>query len=300
MEDKKIMANAHRYFKIGIIICILALIFSPFLPWLGCTDERSKEDSEDKETVTKFTSEANIHIYAEYASGDTGDAIEDLSDNIGMVTTFLWLTLIFLILGYLGVIFYKVGRRFEMVGKILALIGCFAFIFAILCLVFNGLCFINVMDLQEATEDNYDDMDDEDVPQYFLGYNYVPLIASLLLMFIGSLLMIRVFQPGISSIRNYYYSYPPQPYQSGPYGRAPPPPPPEDEGYGCPNCGATVSAGMAYCPYCGTSAPPSPPPPPPPSPQRREPMRRMTVFKCPLCEAVIMEPNICPYCGWSK
>ena len=300
MEDKKIIANAHRYFKIGIIICVLALLFSPFLPWLGYTTEEYKKDSEDKETVTRFLGEATIHIYAESnPSGDFGDAIEDLSDNIGMVTAFLWLTLIFLILGYLGVIFYKVGRRFEMAGKILVLIGCFALIFAILCVVFNGLCFMNVMDLQEAVEEGYDDS--SDAPEYFLGYNYVPLIASILLMFIGIFLMLRIFPPTIRSFRSYYYSYPPQPYQSGPYGAPPPPPPPpDDEGFGCPNCGAAIPAGMAYCSQCGASAPPRPPPPPPPSPQRREPMRRMTVFKCPLCEAIIMAPNNCPYCGWRK
>ncbi len=297
MEDRKIMVIAYRYFKMGIIICVLGLLISPFLPWLGYSSEEYEDDGDDKKTVTRYLSENTIHIYGKFYPGDAGDAFEDLSDNIGWVTIFLWLTLIFLLLGYLGVVFYYVGRRFEIPGKILVLIGCFAVIFAILCVIFNGLCFVNVMDLQEAMEDNYGSSSDGS--EYFLGYNYVPLIASIILIFIGLLLIRRVFLPTLRSIRNHYYFYQPKQYQSGPYSGSPPAQPSQHielEGERCINCDAVLSLGIAYCPKCGTSTEPSVSPPP----MQKDPAQRMTVYKCPHCRAIIMEPSKCPYCGWNK
>jgi hypothetical protein len=298
MEDRKVMVKAYRYFKFGIIICILGILISPFLPWLSVTSEEYEEDSDDEKTVTRYLSENTIRMYADYVRGDLGDVYEDLSNNIGLVTTFLWLTLIFLMLGYLGVVFYYVSRKFEIPGKILVLIGCFALIFAILCAIFNGLCFVSVMELQDAYEDDYGGSNDE--PQFFLGYNYVPLIASILLIFIGILLVYRVFLPTLRSVRSQIYFYQSHHYQVGPYGSVLPaqPPPPFQAGeVNCINCGGALSAGMAYCPSCGTSTGHSVSPPPP---DHREPAQKMTVYKCPRCRAIIMDPSKCPYCGWSN
>jgi len=289
MDDRKIMALAYRYFKRGMIICIIAILVSPFLPWVGVIN-----DDEEEGTEVRFLSEGTIHIYGGISYG-TFDAYEDLSDNIGWVTIFLWLTLIFLMLGYLGTVFYYVGRKFEIPAKILVLIGCFALIFAILCVIFNGLCFMNVMELQDAYRDNYGDSSTG--PQIFLGYNYVPLVASIIIMFIGILLIFRVFQPTLRSIRSHIYYYQVQQYHSGPYGGAPPPgPPPPVEGPKCTNCGAIISAGMVYCSKCGlrTDRAGSP------SENRDKQAARTTVYKCPQCRAIIMDPSNCPYCGWNN
>lgn len=322
MPDERLLGFAQKIIIVGIIFCILALIFIPLLPWVGVTSKDTDIDSGDEKDVTNYASEADIIIAAEGGSSGSGgggggsrscpdcglegtrigssggeaecpncgadnwyacqdcytlwcgqcgeeydiygrgssepvvsgeeyanireytseeysndmeEATQNLSDNISYTTIFFWLALLFLILGIIGVTFAFINNRnAETSGKILILIGAFAFIFAILAVIFSGLCFMNVMDMQKATDDFYDENDMDDPPKIFFGYNYLPLIFGILLLIVTLIFFAKVFPKVIRSFRRYppgYYPQaggPPRDYGAPPprYDAGPPPPPP--------------------------------------------------------------------------
>lgn len=156
------LMKTHKLTRIMIIVSIISLIFMPLLPWISSTPG---------ETSGTYINEGFLDIASNaYYSGSSDSAeAAKLNNDLGLISLSFWLVLVFSIVSLIGIAIYKIEKT-PFISHIILLIGCMTIIFGILVIFGHWNFIVHVGDISGYSS-------------VFYGYNYIPLIMGIILLF---------------------------------------------------------------------------------------------------------------------
>ncbi len=166
--DEIFAKKTRKIVLLMILMSLIGVITIPLFPWFGVENEGYNYETDEEVTVTSYTNSGYLHIYAD--TPGTPDEVEDLDGDIRMIELSFWIALILGIIALAGLTLYRTGRM-DGVAHLLLLIAALIIVFSILALVSHF-----------SLMGHLDDLENETDTKISYGYNYIPLIAAIMLL----------------------------------------------------------------------------------------------------------------------
>ncbi len=156
-----------------VILSVIGSVTMPLLPWVAYTVDGETSPYFDYDPdYTNYSNDATIIASA---SGFSPKEIDDMADNLEQIGTLFLLSVLLSVIGLFGIILYRLGFGMEF-----AWAGAAVPLIAVLILIITGLFFVNIGELDEASDEG--DWGDDDDDSYYFGGNVIPIFAAILMI----------------------------------------------------------------------------------------------------------------------
>lgn len=199
MIDETLETQTQKIIFVILVVTTIGLITIPLFPWVSCETKSLNVKTGEKVTVTLYDSQEEIHLAAE---SDSSKEIENLDNDINIITISFWLALIFAILAFIGLQLAKGSRLSSTVGYIILLIASGLLVWGILTVLYHGFFISEVFNLQKTIGGT---TFGAATVKISFSYNYVPIVMSIVLLIASIIYVATVVPYSIKSLRALYH-----------------------------------------------------------------------------------------------
>lgn len=271
------LSKVYKLSMFMLIVCIVALLFMPILPWTSSSTEGVDKTTWSYEGMILDSGEQIEDDLDDYKDmyGTKSDTYKSAKEqlnaknNLGGIGFYYWMSLLFIIIIFVGIGLYSMGQKYQLFGNIIFLLSIMILIFSIL-IILNHVWFM-------GSTGELSDLAGKDT-DYAFSFNYIPMIMGIILLILSIIFIVNVAPVAIGSItansqRNRARYYQQQPGYQQPQQQTPPPPPSagqpqqqppqqqppqQQQQTPPPNKEQSKKAGSKFCPKCGTKITGSP------------------------------------------